>query len=108
MDGHEEFTQAREVIADFYEPRPTVKYASVVGLQAGFVGALVSTVQNALGTHNQGAAGFLTRSGGTIGFFGELRSRSFASTRVNNFYNSRNGGNVRSDRIDRSQYPSKG
>ena len=43
-----------------------------VGLQAAGVGALVSAVQNALGTHSSGAAGFLTRTGGTIGFFGAL------------------------------------
>lgn len=56
--------------AEVYEPKPTLQYASSVGLQAGLVGALVSTVQNALGTHNRGAAGVLTRTGGTIGFFG--------------------------------------
>ena len=53
-----------------YEPKPTLQYASAVGLQAAGVGALVSAVQNALGTHNSGAAGFFTRTGGTIGFFG--------------------------------------
>ncbi len=70
MDDHEEVLQARESVTDFFEPRPTIKYTSVVGLQAGIVGAVVSTIQNALGTHNYGAAGVLTRSGGTIGFFG--------------------------------------
>lgn len=53
-----------------YEHKETLKYASAVGLQAGVVGAFVSTLQNALGKHRQGAAGVLTRSGGTIGFFG--------------------------------------
>jgi hypothetical protein len=53
-----------------YEPKPTLRYASAVGLQAAGVGALVSAVQNALGSHNRGAAGFFTRTGGTIGFFG--------------------------------------
>ncbi|KAJ1311664.1 hypothetical protein OPQ81_010139 [Rhizoctonia solani] len=33
------------------------------------VGTLVSAVQNALDHHNRGAAGILTRTGGTIGFF---------------------------------------
>lgn len=67
MDGHEEVSES---LSDFYEPRPTIKYVSIVGLQAGLVGAVVSTIQNSLGTHNYGAAGVLTRTGGTIGFFG--------------------------------------
>ena len=54
-----------------YEPKSALQYASAVGLQAAGVGALVSAVQNALGTHSSGAAGFFTRTGGTIGFFGE-------------------------------------
>lgn len=54
----------------FYEPKLTIKYASYVGLQAGIVGTLVSTIQNALGKHNKGAMGVFTRTGGTIGFFG--------------------------------------
>ena len=56
--------------AEVYDPKPTLKYASFVGLQAGIVGTLVSTVQNALGKHNAGALGVFTRTGGTIGFFG--------------------------------------
>lgn len=57
-----------------YEPKPTLQYASAVGIQAAGVGALVSAVQNALGSHTAGAAGFLTRTGGTIGFFGSYQS----------------------------------
>lgn len=53
-----------------YEPKPTLSYASRVGLQAGILGAFVSAIQNALGTHSHGAAGIVTRTGGTIGFFG--------------------------------------
>jgi hypothetical protein len=53
-----------------YEPKPTLNYASRVGLQAGVIGAFVSAIQNALGTHSHGAAGIVTRTGGTIGFFG--------------------------------------
>lgn len=53
-----------------FEEKPTIKYATTVALQAGLVGVLASAVQNALGTHNRGAMGILTRSGGTIGFFG--------------------------------------
>lgn len=55
--------------ADF-TPKPTLAYASAIGFQAAAVGAFVSAIQNALGTHKAGASGFLTRTGGTIGFFG--------------------------------------
>lgn len=53
-----------------YDPKPSLKNAASVGFKAGIVGTFVSTVQNALGSHSHGAAGFLTRTGGTIGFFG--------------------------------------
>ena len=56
--------------AEAFRPRATLRYASAVGIQAAGVGAIVSTIQNALGSHNYGAAGVLTRTGGTIGFFG--------------------------------------
>ncbi|KAL7285376.1 hypothetical protein ACG7TL_000471 [Trametes sanguinea] len=62
-----------------YEPKPTLQYASAVGLQAAGVGALVSAVQNALGKHSSGAAGFFTRTGGTIGFFAAMGT-TFALT----------------------------
>ena len=53
-----------------YEEKPTIKYTTTVALQTGLFGVLASAVQNALGAHNRGAMGVLTRSGGTIGFFG--------------------------------------
>lgn len=56
-----------------FQPRATLRYTSAVGIQAAGVGALVSAVQNALSSHNYGAAGVLTRTGGTIGFFGTSR-----------------------------------
>ena len=59
-----------------FQPRATLRYASAVGIQAAGVGVLVSAVQNALGSHNYGAAGVLTRTGGTIGFFGVSPSSS--------------------------------
>jgi len=62
-----------------FQPRATLRYTSAVGIQAAGVGALVSAVQNALGSHNYGAAGFLTRTGGTIGFFGAMGA-TFALT----------------------------
>jgi hypothetical protein len=65
--------------ASQYEPKPTLSYAAKVGLQAGAIGAFVSTLQNALGTHSHGAAGIVTRTGGTIGFFGTLHSPLLSS-----------------------------
>lgn len=55
-----------------FEPKPALDYAVTAGLQAGAVGVFVSALQNALGKHNYGAMGVVTRTGGTIGFFGEL------------------------------------
>ena len=62
-----------------FEPRATLRYTSAVGIQAAGVGALVSAVQNALSSHNHGAFGIFTRTGGTIGFFGAFLPR-FNST----------------------------
>ncbi|EGO01943.1 NADH dehydrogenase 1 alpha subcomplex [Serpula lacrymans var. lacrymans S7.3] len=62
-----------------YEPTSSVKNAATVGFQAGMVGAFVSAVQNALGSHSSGATGFLTRSGGTIGTFAAMGA-AFAMT----------------------------
>lgn len=53
-----------------FQPKPAATYTAKVGIQAGVVGAFVSTLQNALSSHSRGAMGFLTRTGGTIGFFG--------------------------------------
>ena len=53
-----------------FQPRATLRYTSAVGIQAAGVGAVVSAVQNALSSHNHGAFGVFTRTGGTIGFFG--------------------------------------
>lgn len=54
-----------------FVPKTPVKHAATIGLQAGAVGVFVSAIQNALDKHSRGASGFLTRTGGTIGFFGE-------------------------------------
>lgn len=59
-------------VQDAYEPKAPLSCATTTGLQAGAVGAFVSAVQNALASHSAGAAGFLTRTGGTIGTFGQL------------------------------------
>jgi len=91
-----------------FEPRPTVKYASAVGLQAALVGTLVSTVQNALGSHNQGAMGVFTRSGGTIGFFGAFVDSFIPSFIYIIFVCSRDGGNLRCHGVCRREHQTKG
>jgi hypothetical protein len=53
-----------------FEPKPTLKNTSMAALQTGGDGVFVSAFQNAMGQHSQGASGVLTRTGGTIGFFG--------------------------------------
>ncbi|CAE6421781.1 unnamed protein product [Rhizoctonia solani] len=65
-----EKSQTRQSIEPVaYEPKSSLQNAAFVGLQSAGVGTLVSAVQNALDHHNRGAAGILTRTGGTIGFF---------------------------------------
>lgn len=84
--GQPNGSQADEILT--YDPKPSLRYASAVGLQAAGVGALVSAIQNALGSHNKGATGFFTRSGGTIGLFGTYRSvlHSFGNCRDSQLY----------------------
>ncbi|KAJ7596958.1 hypothetical protein C8J56DRAFT_1041201 [Mycena floridula] len=53
-----------------FEFKPTIKNASVTALYTGGLGLCISTLQNALGQHSQGALGVLTRTGGTVGSFG--------------------------------------
>ncbi|KAG5724653.1 NADH-ubiquinone oxidoreductase 21.3 kDa subunit [Termitomyces sp. T112] len=62
-----------------YSPKPSLKYASAIGLQAGAVGVFVSAIQNALGSHSNGAMGFITRTGGTIALFAGMGA-TFALT----------------------------
>ena len=69
----ETHAQTPEILT--YDPKPSLRHASAVALQAGMAGALVSAIQNALGSHNRGAAGVFTRTGGTIGFFGAFLCR---------------------------------
>ncbi|KAF5385491.1 hypothetical protein D9757_005333 [Collybiopsis confluens] len=59
-------------MADGYEPKSALQNASRLGLQAGALGLVYSTLQNALGHHSSGAAGVLTRTGGTITFFAAM------------------------------------
>ncbi|KZT55961.1 hypothetical protein CALCODRAFT_337028 [Calocera cornea HHB12733] len=59
-------------MADEYEQKPALQRAAFVGLQSAGVGLVFSSVQNALETHGKGAAGVLTRTGSTIGFFAAM------------------------------------
>ncbi|CAD6575911.1 MAG: hypothetical protein CYPHOPRED_005830 [Cyphobasidiales sp. Tagirdzhanova-0007] len=52
-----------------YTEKAPLAGAFSVGLQGAGVGLLVSSVQNSLQTHNKGALGVFTRTGGTIGIF---------------------------------------
>lgn len=53
-----------------YEPKPVWINTGFAAAQLGGAGVLVAAVQNALSSHNRGAWGIFTRSGGTIAFFG--------------------------------------
>lgn len=54
-----------------YEHKPSLELAGIAGLKGAGAGLLVSSVQNALDKHSRGAMGVLTRTGGTVGLFGE-------------------------------------
>ncbi|KAF9076222.1 hypothetical protein BDP27DRAFT_1389646 [Rhodocollybia butyracea] len=64
---------------DSFEPKPALNNATKLGLQAGSLGLVYSTLQNALGQHSAGAAGVFTRTGGTITFFAAMGA-AFAFT----------------------------
>ncbi|ESK97911.1 nadh-ubiquinone oxidoreductase 213 kda subunit [Moniliophthora roreri MCA 2997] len=81
-----------------FEPKSTLQSAAKYGIQAGAVGLVVSSLQNALGQHSRGATGVLTRTGGTITFFAAMGA-TFAFTEAlvanqrqkNDAYNSASG-----------------
>ncbi|KAH7880829.1 hypothetical protein F5879DRAFT_985432 [Lentinula edodes] len=64
---------------DDFEPKSALKNASMLGLQAGALGLVYSTLQNALGQHSSGALGVFTRTGSTITFFAAMGA-AFAFT----------------------------
>jgi hypothetical protein len=55
-----------------YIEKPALEDALGVGLQSALAGFFVSAVQNSLQTHNKGAMGVITRTGGSIALFGKL------------------------------------
>ncbi|SJL05444.1 uncharacterized protein ARMOST_08811 [Armillaria ostoyae] len=68
-----------------FTPKSPLNKATTAGVQAAAVGTLVSALQNALGNHSYGAAGVLTRTGGTIGFFAAVGATfAYTSAAVSN------------------------
>jgi len=63
--------------SNVYQPKGAVALAAQMGLYTGGVGFFISAIQNALTSHNRGAMGVFTRTGGTIGFFA-LMGATFA------------------------------
>ncbi|KDR84927.1 hypothetical protein GALMADRAFT_233397 [Galerina marginata CBS 339.88] len=61
-----------EAAVPVFEAKSPLQEAARIGLQGGVVGLVLSSIQNALGTHSYGAMGVLTRTGGTIGFFAAM------------------------------------
>lgn len=58
-------------LASAYESKPSLELAGYAAAKGAGAGLLVSAVQNALGTHSRGAMGVITRTGGTVGLFGQ-------------------------------------
>lgn len=54
-----------------FHPHSAVGNAVKATVATGSAGLLISTVQNALETHDKGALGVFTRTGSTISFLGE-------------------------------------
>ncbi|KAH9486993.1 hypothetical protein JR316_0001059 [Psilocybe cubensis] len=68
-----------------FDAKSPVQEASRIALQGAAVGLVLSSVQNALGTHSHGAMGVVTRTGGTIGFFAAMGAAfKFTETYVAN------------------------
>lgn len=55
-----------------YTPKDVAPTTFRVGLQSGFVGLVVSSIQNSLARHDHGAMGVFTRTGGTIALFAAM------------------------------------
>ncbi|PPQ87029.1 hypothetical protein CVT25_000006 [Psilocybe cyanescens] len=78
-------SEEAEVNTPAFEPKSSIQEASRIGMQAAVVGLVLSSVQNALGTHSHGAMGVVTRTGGTIGFFAAMGAAfKFTETYVAN------------------------
>ncbi|BEJ14920.1 hypothetical protein CspHIS471_0406870 [Cutaneotrichosporon sp. HIS471] len=70
---------------NMFHEHPTLQSAIRVTLESAGAGLLVSAAQNALHTHDKGAMGIFTRTGGTIGLFAAMGfSFSFVADYVAN------------------------
>lgn len=88
MSDSEDQTQG--AVESTYEERPAFRNAATIGVQGAVFGTLVASVQNALQTHDRGAFGVLTRSGGTIGFFAAMAATfAFTDSYVSNLRQTR-------------------
>lgn len=65
-----------------YTPKDVTPTTFRVGLQSGFVGLIVSSIQNSLARHDQGAMGIFTRTGGTIALFAAMGTAFTATDAV--------------------------
>jgi len=80
---------------EVYEPKAAVKAAFTMGMYTGGIGLFFSTIQNALGSHNRGALGVFTRTGGTIGFFALMGATyAFSEAYVSNLRSKEDGFNA--------------
>ncbi|KAI0032724.1 hypothetical protein K488DRAFT_85552 [Vararia minispora EC-137] len=62
-----------------YHTKSFIRNGAVVGSQGAGIGTFISVVQNALSKHKEGAWGFATRYGSTIGILGAM-GFTFAAT----------------------------
>lgn len=62
-----------------YNAKPSLELGAYAFAKGAGAGLLVSAVQNALDSHSRGAAGVISRTGGTVGLFGMLPMLLFRS-----------------------------
>ncbi|VDB99635.1 unnamed protein product [Peniophora sp. CBMAI 1063] len=72
MSGRVTASQDDKAYEATYHHQSPFQGAIKLGSQGALVGTFVSVVQNALGTHSEGALGFATRYGGNIGFIAAM------------------------------------
>lgn len=65
-----------------YETKASLELAAGAAAKGAGAGLLVSAVQNALDSHKRGAVGVVTRTGGTVGLFGECEFTTLSGGRI--------------------------
>ncbi|TIA72125.1 hypothetical protein E3P92_02012 [Wallemia ichthyophaga] len=77
--------EAHKLCTAGFHPTPALQLAGQGAIGGSGVGFLVSTVRNALETHNKGAMGVFTRTGSTISYFAAVGATfAFTETAVSN------------------------